>query len=96
MPTEACNCDETKMNKYGGLKKDNEDFWLQYKFQDPIKMEGYGIQTADEFLNPEEWSVYVDILENGIVTEESKLVSYVDDFKSNKKWDLKHFKFKVP
>jgi len=38
-------------------------------------MEGYGIQTADEFINPVKWSVFV-----GKGEDEDRLVSTVDDF----------------
>lgn len=60
-------------------------------------MEGYGFQTADEFLDPEEWKVVVNCVDlNNVVTERNKLISSVENYVASSKWDIKHFMLKVP
>ena len=54
-------------------------------------MEGYGFQTADEFLDPEEWKVVVNCVDsNNVVTERNKLISSVENYVASSKWDIKH------
>jgi hypothetical protein len=56
-PMEAINDKTGRKNKFGGAKPSGTEFELRFKFKKLVKIEGYAIRTADENLDPEEWSI---------------------------------------
>jgi hypothetical protein len=38
----------------------NIDFELKLSMKRPIYVEGYGLRTADEGIDPEEWGIYIN------------------------------------
>ena len=80
-PEEACNPSSSTYRMFGGILEQGSHFYLQYEFETPILMCGYGLQIADDGIDPLSWKIYVDVLEDGeIMTKKIHVIH-------NQKWD---------
>jgi hypothetical protein len=88
------NDDTGHLNKFGGVKKKNIDFELEMELRKPLFLEGYALRTADEGIDPEEWSIFVtQTTSSGQVLKPHLLVASEINKVKREKWQLIQYPF---
>ena len=93
LPKEACNNRNTPRSKFGGPIPKGSNLGLTLKFKRPVLVHGYGLQTADEGLDPMQWQVLSNQVhpKTGEVLDSDIEISEMTEFEKKLPWTLKTY-----